>query len=152
MRGVDLLGPLGQRKLLAHLDARENRMRNGSGPVLNRLIFSSHRDLRLASLKGKYLSQLYLRTSVITVDVPPLRRRGSDIVTLAKYFVELYSHRERKDVGGLSDDAEFVLRHHAWEGNIHELKNAMNQAVVLADEGQLLDTELLDGVLAETTA
>jgi DNA-binding NtrC family response regulator len=151
VRGIDLLGPLGQRKLLAYLDEREIRTRNGngSGVVRNRLIFSSHRDLRLESLRGRYLSQLYLRTSVITVDVPPLRQRGSDIVTLAKYFVDLYSHRECKDVGGLSNDAQFFLRRHAWEGNIHELKNAMNRAVVFADEGQLLDTDLLECVLTE---
>jgi Nif-specific regulatory protein len=152
VRGVDLLGPLGQRKFLAYLDERESRTRNGTEPVRNRLIFSSHLDLRLEALKGRYLSQLYLRVSVFTVDVPPLRQRGGDIVSLAKYFVDLYSHRERKDIGGLSDDAEFVLKRHAWEGNIHELKNAMNRAVVLADEGQLLDTGLLEGVLTEVAA
>jgi DNA-binding NtrC family response regulator len=152
VRGVDLLGPLGQRRLLAYLDVREARTRNGLGPVRNRLIFSSQKDLRLDSLNGRYMSQLYLRMSVVTIDVPPLRRRGNDIVALAKHFVDLYSNSERKDVGGLSEDAEFFLKRHAWEGNIHELKNAMNRAVVLADEGQLLDTDLLEGVLTETAA
>ncbi len=152
MKGIDLLGPVGQRRLLAYLDGRESRTRNanGSGWVSNRLIFSSHRDLRREALKGRFLSQLYLRASVITVDVPPLRQRGNDIVTLAKYFVDLYSHRESKDTGGLSDDAQSFLTRHAWEGNIHELKNVMNRAVVLADEGQLLDSDLLEGVLSET--
>ena len=150
IRDVDLLGAYGQRKLLAYLDAREARTRNGSGQVRNRIVFSSHSDLRLESLRGKYMSQLYLRLSVITIDVPPLRRRGSDIVTLARHFVDLYSNRERKDVGGLSNDAEFFLKHRAWDGNIHELQNAMNRAVVLAEEGQLLDTDLLEGVLTET--
>jgi DNA-binding NtrC family response regulator len=149
VRGVDLLGLLGQRRLLAYLDGREIRAREPSEPVRNRLIFSSHRDLRLESLKGNYMSQLYLRVSVLKVDVPPLRRRGDDIVTLARYFIDLFSNRERKDVGGLSGDAEFFLKRHAWEGNIHELKNAMNRAVVLADEGQLLNSDLLEGVLAE---
>lgn len=151
VRGIELLGSVGQRKLLAYLDGREVRMRsgNGSGGVSNRLIFSSHRDLRQEALKGRFLSQLYLRASVITVDVPPLRQRGNDIVALAKYFVDLYSHRECKDIGGLSDDAQCFLTRQAWEGNIHELKNAMNRAVVLADEGQLLDSDLLEGVLTE---
>ena len=151
VRGIDLLGSVSQRKLLAYLDGREGRSRNGNGTgrVSNRLIFSSHRDLRKEALKGRFLSQLYLRASVITVDVPPLRQRGNDIVTLAKYFVDLYSHRECKAIGGLSDDAQFFLTRYAWEGNIHELKNAMNRAVVLADEGQLLDSDLLEGVLTE---
>jgi Nif-specific regulatory protein len=152
VRGIDLLGSIGQRRLLAYLDDRESRARNGNGSgwVSNRLIFSSHRNLRKEALKGRYLSQLYLRASVITVDVPPLRQRGNDVVTLAKYFVDLYSHRECKDVRGLSADAQFFLAHQAWEGNIHELKNAMNRAVVLADEGQLLDSDLLQGVLTDT--
>lgn len=151
VRGIDLLGSVGQMRFLAYLDGREGRTRNGNGSgwVSNRLIFSSHRDLRQEALRGRYLSQLYLRASVITVDVPPLRRRGNDIVTLAKYFVDLYSHRECKDIGGLSDDAQFFLTHQVWEGNIHELKNAMNRAVVLADEGQLLDSDLLEGVLTD---
>jgi two-component system response regulator HydG len=149
VKGIDQLGSLGQRRFLAYLDGREGRTRNCSGWVLNRLIFSSHRDLRREALSGRYLSQLYLRASVITVDVPPLRRRGDDIVSLAKHFVDLYSHRECKDVGGLSDDAQFFLAHQAWEGNIHELKNAMNRAVILADDGQLLDSDLLEGVLTD---
>lgn len=149
VRNIDLLGSVGQVRLLAYLDAREGRIRNGSGWVSNRLIFSSHRDLRREALRGRYLSQLYLRASVITVDVPPLRRRGNDVLTLAKYFVDLYSHRERKDVGELSDDAQFFLTHQSWEGNIHELKNVINRAVVLADEGQLLDSDLLEGVLTD---
>ena len=150
VRGVDLLGAYGQRKLLAYLDARESRTREGSGQVKNRIIFSSHSDLRMESLRGRYMSQLYLRLSVITIDVPPLRRRGSDIVSLARHFVDLYSNRECKDVGGLSNDAEFFLKRRAWDGNIHELQNAMNRAVVLAEEGQLLDTDLLEGVLTDT--
>lgn len=151
VRDIDLLGSVGQRRLLAYLDGREGHARNGNGsrPVSNRLIFSSHCDLRRETLRGRYLSQLYLRASVITVDVPPLRQRGNDIVTLAKYFVDLYSDRECKDIGGLSDDAQFFLTRYAWDGNIHELKNAMNRAVVLADEGQLLDSDLLEGVLTE---
>ena len=152
VKGIDLLGSVGQMRFLAYLDGRESRIRSGnsSGWVSNRLIFSSQRDLRREALSGRYLSQLYLRASVITIAVPPLRRRGDDIVTLAKYFVTLYSHRESKDIGGLSNDAQSFLTHQAWEGNIHELKNAMNRAVVLADEGQLLDSDLLEGVLTDT--
>lgn len=149
VRSIDLLGSVGQTRLLAYLDARESRTGNGSAWVSNRLIFSSHRDLRRETLRGRYLSQLYLRASVITVDVPPLRRRGNDVLTLAKYFLDLYSHRECKDIGELSDDARFFLTHQSWEGNIHELKNAINRAVLLADEGQLLDSDLLEGVLTD---
>jgi DNA-binding NtrC family response regulator len=151
VRGIDLLSPMGQRRLLAYLDGRERRMKSGypSDGSFVRLIFSSQKDLRLEALRGRYLSQLCLRTSVITIQVPPLRQRGKDVVSLAKHFVDLYSHRESKRIRGLSDDAEYLLRNLSWEGNIHELKNAINRAVVLAEEGQVVDVGLLEGVLTE---
>jgi DNA-binding NtrC family response regulator len=149
VRGIDLLNPVGQRKLLGYLDNRERRMKGGAAFAgkCARLIFSSQRDLRLESLRGRYMRQLYLRVSVITIEVPPLRQRESDIVHLARYFLSLYSHRECKEIGGLSSDAEYLLRRLSWEGNIHELKNAMNRAVVLAEDGQVLSAGVLEGVL-----
>jgi DNA-binding NtrC family response regulator len=152
IKGIDLLGPIGQRGLLAYLDGRESKVRtcrplDGDGA---RLIFSSQKDLRLESAAGRYLRQLYLRVSVVTIEVPPLRQRETDIVSLAKHFLGLYSDRERKHVRDLSDEAEYLLRRLSWEGNIHELRNAMNRAVVFADEGEPLSLGVLEGVIQQT--
>lgn len=151
VRDADLLGDLGQRKLLTYVDERERRMHRYQAfkSTFARLVFSSQEDLLLASMGGRYLRQLYLRISVITIEVPPLRRREADIVSLAKHFLSLYSRRERKPIRGLSHDAEYMLRRLSWEGNIHELKNTMNRAVVLADEGQVLNAGVLEDVIQE---
>lgn len=151
--GIDMLGRLGQRQLLHYLDARERRLRmlSGYGNPFTRLVFSTEKDLRLESASGGYSMQLYLRASVISIEIPPLRQRESDIVHLAKHFLGIYSNLERKSVG-LSDDAEYVLRRQAWEGNIHELKNTINRAVVFADEGDLVNAGVLAGVIEQAGA
>jgi DNA-binding NtrC family response regulator len=153
LRGIDLLGNLGQRELLAYLDERERQIEifGGGRPEFARLIFSSQRNLRVESERGRYLRQLCLRVSVITIDVPPLRQREGDIVSLANHFVSMYAHRECKNIKGLSADAQRLLRHLSWEGNIHELKNAMNQAVVMADDGAELNAGILRGVIGQSS-
>jgi DNA-binding NtrC family response regulator len=151
LRGIDLLDAVGQRDLLALLDSRERDLAGpGSCATSGRLIFSSQRDLKAETEAGRYLSQLYLRVSVITIDVPPLRQRGSDIVNLARHFLHLYALRECKTIRGLSPDAARLLCRLSWEGNIHELKNAMNRAAVMADDGAVLNAGTLKNLLAHT--
>jgi DNA-binding NtrC family response regulator len=151
LKNIDVLSAIGQRRLLGYLDARERRMKASrlSSTGFARLIFSSERNLRSEAAAGRYLRQLYLRASVITITVPPLRQREADIVSLARYFVSLYSDREHKGLKGLSDDAECMLTRVSWEGNIHELRNAMNRAVVFAQDGQVLSAGHLEGVLQQ---
>jgi two-component system NtrC family response regulator len=151
LRGIDLLGHLSQRELLAWLDRREREVEAAPGGRgdFARLIFSSQMDLRPECERGRYLKQLYLRVSVITVEVPPLRQREGDIVSLANHFLSVCAHRECKNIGGLTADAQHLLRHLAWEGNIRELENAMNHAVVMADDGAVLSAGVLRGVIAE---
>ena len=152
VKDVDLLGHIGQRSLLTYLDDRERRV--GTYRALDgngiRLIFSSEKDLRLEAAAGRYLPQLYLRASVVTIEVPPLRQREGDIVHLARHFLSLYSDREHKHVQDLSNEAECLLRARSWEGNIHELRNAMNRAVVLSDDGEPLNIGVLEGVIQQT--
>lgn len=148
IRGVDMLDLLSQRKLLNYLDSREEEGAFGPGHAARaRLIFSSQKDLLRESKSGRFLSQLYLRISVVRIRIPPLRQREADIVSLAKYFVELYSRRESKRIRSLSREAEEMLRRSSWDGNIHELKNAMNRAVVMANDGDSLGPRELGFVL-----
>ena len=151
LRGVDLLSGINQRELLGYLDEREREFE--AYPLTRaryaRLIFSSQKNLRLEVERGYFLRQLYLRVSVVTIEVPPLRQRETDIVSLANHFLNLYAHRECKTIRGMSADAQHLLRHLSWEGNIHELKNTMNHAVVMADDGVVLSAGILRGVLAQ---
>jgi len=151
LRELDLLDKLGQQELLAYLDERDARIEicpHGSRDF-PRLIFSSQQTLGTACEQGRFLRQLYLRVSVITIKVPPLRLRETDILSLANHFLSVYARRECKTIRGMTPDAVHLLRRMAWEGNIHQLKNAMNQAVVMADDGQVLSAGVLRGVLAQ---
>jgi|GEM_PF-2002247 len=151
VRGVDVLSSIGQRGLLAYLDQRDRDIETcpRGHSDFGRLIFSSQNNLSSQCARGLFLKQLYLRVSVITIEVPPLRRRTADIVSLANHFLGLYARRECKTIRGISPDAQHLLRRMSWEGNIHELKNAMNQAVVMADDGQVLSAGILKGVLTQ---
>ena len=110
----------------------------GDQPARARLIFSSQKDLLAESRSGRVLNQLYMRISVVRIRIPPVRQRAGDIVPLARQFVGLYSERESKRIGKLSREAEAMLRRSAWDGNIHELKNLLNRAVVMANDGDSL--------------
>ncbi|HVP56770.1 MAG TPA: sigma 54-interacting transcriptional regulator [bacterium] len=149
VRGVDVLNDIGQRKLLAYLDERDREIQTSVGGHAGfaRLIFSSQHHLARQCDQGLFLKQLYLRVSVITIEVPPLRRRTTDIVSLAEHFLGFYARRECKTIRGISPDAQHLLRRMSWEGNIHELKNTINRAVVMADDGQVLSAGILEGVL-----
>jgi DNA-binding NtrC family response regulator len=148
VRGVDLLDAVSQRVLLAYLDTREGEMASRPERANRaRLIFSSQKDLLTESGSGRFLSQLYMRISVVRIRIPPLRQRAGDIVPLARYFVGLYSRRESKRIGKLSREAEAVLRRSTWDGNIHELKNVLNRAVVMANDGDSLGPRDLGSVL-----
>ena len=148
VRGVDLLDSLSQRVLLTYLDSRETDATSGSGHVSRaRLIFSSQKDLLAESRAGRFLSQLYMRISVVMIKIPPLRQREADIVPLARYFVGLYSRHESKHIQSLSREAEAMLRQSTWDGNIHELKSVLNRAVVMANDGDSLGPRELGSIL-----
>lgn len=148
VRGVDLLDTLSQRVLLTYLDTCEVAATSGLGRVSRaRLVFSSQKDLLAESRAGRFLSQLYMRISVVKIKIPPLRQREADIVPLARYFVGLYSKRESKVIRSLSREAEAMLRQSTWDGNIHELKSVVNRAVVMANDGDSLGPRELGSIL-----
>ena len=151
VRGVDLLDTVSQRVLLAYLDAREGEIAGGDDRSMRaRLIFSSQKDLLAEARSGRFSSQLYMRISVVRIRIPPLRQRAGDIVPLARHFVGLYSERQSKRIGKLSREAEAMLRRSAWDGNIHELKNVLNRAVVMANDGDSLGPRELSLLLRRT--
>ena len=148
VRGVDLLDTLSQRVLLKYLDGRQAEATPVPGRSLRaRLIFSSQKDLLAESRSGGFLSQLYMRISVVKIKIPPLRQREADIVPLARYFVGLYSKRESKQIRSLSREAEAMLRQSTWDGNIHELKSVLNRAVVMANDGDSLGPRELGSMM-----
>ncbi len=140
-----------QVKLLRFLQERTFERVGGtrSLSVDVRLVAATNRDLSAAIEDGSFRDDLYYRLAVIAVSLPPLRERPDDVVALTEHFVvELAGDAKRVGLG-VSDEALALLRGHRWPGNIRELKNALERAVVLCRgdviEPEDLPPELLGG-------
>jgi DNA-binding NtrC family response regulator len=103
-------------------------------PVDVRIVAATHRDLPQRIKEGLFREDLYYRLNVIELSIPPLRERGADIAVLAHHFLRQYAEANGKDVRRISDDAMGFLLRHSWPGNVRELENAMERAVVMAEQ------------------
>jgi two-component system response regulator HydG len=127
--------PLGlQPKLLRVLQERVVRPVGSDHeiPVDVRLICATNRDLETAIEERCFRADLYYRINVIHVTLPPLRTRGSDVMLLARHFLQRFTARGRQELCGLSEEAEQRLLAYPWPGNVRELANCMERAAVLA--------------------
>ena len=96
-----------------------------------RLVAATNKDLKKLVAEGQFREDLYYRLNVIPVPLPPLRERADDIPLLAAHFLSVYTEKNRKDIRGLSDAALEALQSFRWPGNIRELENTIERAVVL---------------------
>lgn len=138
------ISPLMQVRLLRAIQEREVQ-RVGSNQTLSvdvRLIAATHRDLAEEVSAGRFRQDLYYRLNVVTIDMPPLRQRREDIPSLAHYFLQRYAERNRKTVQGFTPQAMDLLIHYGWPGNIRELENAVERAVVLLTGEYVSEREL----------
>jgi len=133
-----------QGKLLRVLQEREIRRVGGTKniPVDVRVIAASNANLEQAVVKGAFRSDLYYRLAVITIDIPPLRRRVEDILPLALHFVRTECPQGRQ-VPAISADAARALTAYNWPGNVRELENAMRHALAFLADGGEITAELL---------
>jgi DNA-binding NtrC family response regulator len=97
-----------------------------------RVIAATHRDLRQMVKDGRFREDLYYRLNVVNIIIPPLRERKEDLLPLAEHFIELYSRKNSKKVFGLTREAKDLLLKYSYPGNIRELENAIEAAVVLS--------------------
>ncbi len=122
-----------QVKLLRVLQEREFERVGSSRPVaVNvRLLAATHRDLEALVRAGRFRDDLYYRINVVTISLPPLRERREDIPRLLDHFVEKFSRRNGKRIGGLTRDAREALLRYDYPGNVRELENLVERAVIL---------------------
>ena len=126
--------PSTQVKLLRVLEEREVTRVGGvtSIPVNVRVIAATNRPLRDLVEEGSFRSDLYYRLNVLSMYLPPLRERQSDIPVLVRRFVAEFSRRHDKEFHGISADAMELLARYPWPGNVRELRNLIESMVVLA--------------------
>lgn len=123
-----------QAKLLRVLQDREFQRVGGTKTVsINiRIIAATNKDLRQAVKTGQFREDLYFRLNVITLTLPPLRERRSDIPALAQFFLERHAREAKRPAIALSPTSMDALTRHPWPGNIRELDNVIARAVVLS--------------------
>jgi DNA-binding NtrC family response regulator len=116
-----------------------------------RVIAATHVNLQEAVKQGKFREDLFYRLNVININIPPLRERLEDIPLLAKGFVERLSHELGKNIVDISEGALKKLMEHAWSGNVRELENTIERAMVTCKERVLSenDFQFLNGVKKE---
>jgi transcriptional regulator with GAF, ATPase, and Fis domain len=100
-----------------------------------RIIAATNRNLTTMVQEGRFREDLFYRLNVVSVETPPLRDRKDDIGALADFFVKKFAAELKKKVEGVHGDALKVLMRHNWPGNIRELENVIERAVLLADGG-----------------
>jgi transcriptional regulator with PAS, ATPase and Fis domain len=122
-----------QAKLLRVMQDREFMRLGGTKTIkVNvRVIAATNTDLEDLIEVKQFRQDLFFRLNVIKIELPPLRERKEDIPLLVKHFLDIYSKENKKEILGISDEVMEVFANYAWPGNIRELENLIERAVVL---------------------
>src|SRR6266480_669715 len=115
-----------------------------------RLIAATNRDLPQMVQSGQFREDLYYRLNVVSIEMPPLRERKDDIVPLANTFIRRFSGELKKRIDGLEPDAQKLLMRYNWPGNIRELENAIERAMLLAEGRAIVADDLRLGETVTT--
>ena len=139
---MDEIGNLPLHLQVKMLSALQNRAitplgMNEAQPIDIRLISATNRDLHDAVSKGEFRQDLLFRINTIQIHIPPLRSRKEDIVPLSERFIEHYGKKYNKVGLLLQSEAADKLMAHSWEGNIRELQNSIEKAVIMCDGGMI---------------
>jgi two-component system response regulator FlrC len=133
-----------QSKLLRVLQEGEVDRLGGYHPIKVdvRFLAATNRDIEKEVKEGRFRSDLFYRLNVITVKIPPLRERKEDVKFLSKFFLEKFSRMYKKSLQGFSEEAQRFLMDYSFPGNVRELKNMIERAV-LTCEGELIEVKHL---------
>jgi two-component system NtrC family response regulator len=137
---LDEIGELSlslQVKLLRFLQEQNIERVGGRETIAvdTRVLAATNKDLKQALKEGKFREDLYYRLGVVTISLPPLRRREEDILLLATSFLQRYAYDNKKKITGFTPQAIHAIKAYPWPGNVRELENRVKRAVIMA-EGQ----------------
>ena len=135
----ELSAPL-QAKLLRTLQEHSIRRVGGNDPIPVdvRVVVATNRDLRKLVAEGGFRDDLYYRLNVVTITVPPLRERASDIPLLVQHFLEIFARRSGRPIKRLAPEAVALLGGYRWPGNVRELEHVIERATALSSSETLL--------------
>ncbi len=133
-----------QAKLLRVLETRSFFRLGGNKEVkINvRVLAATNRDLEKAMKEGSFRSDLFFRLAVLTIELPPLRERPDDILLFASRFIEDFNKSLGRNVRRIAPEAQHLLLAYKWPGNIRELKNVIERAMILSNTDELLPDHL----------
>jgi transcriptional regulator with PAS, ATPase and Fis domain len=135
-----------QQKLLRAIQEREFERVGGNEKLTvgARFIAATNVDLEAAVQNQSFRKDLFFRLNVITLHLPPLRHRSEDLPLLADYFLKKYSERIKKPVRGFSSEAMSMLMSHPYPGNVRQLENIIERAVIFSKGNVILPADLAD--------
>lgn len=128
-----------QAKLLRVLQEREIERIGGKSTIALdvRIIAATNRDLETEVAEGRFRSDLYYRLNVFPIHLPPLRERAEDIPMLITHFFQKYSKKMKRPIRSIKDEVLQEMIHYEWPGNIRELENLIEQAVIVGDSNSI---------------
>ncbi|HEV2320307.1 MAG TPA: sigma 54-interacting transcriptional regulator, partial [Verrucomicrobiae bacterium] len=128
-----------QPKLLRLLQEREYERlgENVTRQANVRIIAATNRDLKKRVAEGAFREDLYFRLNVIAVEMPPLRMLDSDIIRFAEHYAKFFSDQCGRNLEGLSPEAVACIRAYSWPGNLRELRNSIERAVIMARHNKI---------------
>jgi transcriptional regulator with GAF, ATPase, and Fis domain len=141
---VGELSPAVQAKFLRVVQEREFQRLGGTATLRAdvRIITATNRDLQRSVAAGQFREDLFYRLNVFVVHLPPLRERGEDVLLLAEHFVRELALKLGKGNAGISREAREALLAHTWPGNIREVQNAIERALIMSDGGLITAAQL----------
>ncbi len=142
-----------QAKILRLLQEKSIERLGGRGtiPVDVRIIAATNRDLEAALAEGRFREDLYYRLKVVSLWLPPLRERVSDIPLLTDYFLSRFSAEMNVTNPGITDEARYLLSNYPWPGNVRELANALQKALIFSRGCPLCPEDVSRAIRGEGT-
>ncbi len=133
-----------QVKLLRFLQERQIERVGGRRliPVDTRIVAATHQNLQELTGRGRFREDLYFRLAQITITIPPLRERGDDAVLIARRFTERFAIEQQRKAPSFTTEAVDAIRRYTWPGNIRELENRVQRAIILSSNERLTAADL----------
>ena len=142
-----------QVKLLRAIETKEIKPLGSSNPIhVNvRILSATNKDLLKEVEEGNFREDLYYRLNIVEIHLPSLRERQEDIPLLVNHFIDKYNHELKRKVRGVDNDTMKALINHSWKGEVRELENMIERAVLLCDEEYLTIDNLQGSSMPDTS-